>query len=190
MKKKRKKIKKTIYSTTPLFVMVSICFTITLFISIFVLDVHNFYSTSSEQSLKKKGIVRFCLTSPEDPNNKYGSKQVCDQSTYNEFDIFEYVRENEYHWVLGGESYSREYKCGLRQDYQFGTSYGSTHTIRQCALKVIENWCGKEFRYYLRRIGYVNWNRYNYGFVCTKNNEEYNLSRKAEKYIKRTYSKK
>ena len=49
MKKKRKKIKKTVYSTAPLFVMVSICITITLFISIFILNVENFYSSDSKQ---------------------------------------------------------------------------------------------------------------------------------------------
>ncbi len=180
MKKKRKQI---VYSTTPLFILVSFCFAITFFISIYVLDVHNFYSASSEQDLKKKGIISFCITAPEDPNNIYGSKQVCDQSTYDEFDVIEYVRENEYHWVLGGENYSSTHKCGLRKDYQFGKEYGFSHTIRKCAEKVIENWCGKKFRYYLVIYGYNTWNKYNYGFKCAKNNEKSKLSRKAEKYI-------
>jgi len=194
MKKKRKKI---VYSTTPLFVMVSICFTITLFISIFILNVENFYSSGSKQVGKKKALQTFCILKPT-TSNIYGDK-ACDESTYAEFDIFQYIDENDYHRIRYARGIDGQgSRCGLRKDYQFGdwsgfldksgkpTSQYSgdfTFTLRKCIKYVLEDFCSSEFRSYdIYSFSKKGWN-----YECRPSSR---IIRKAEKYVKKTYSKK
>ena len=56
---KEKIIKKTNYSTVPLFLFVIIFFIFTSLISIFILDVENFYASDSKQISKKKTFTNF-----------------------------------------------------------------------------------------------------------------------------------
>ena len=196
MKKKRKKIKKTIYSTAPLFVMVSICFTITLFISIFILNVENFYSSDSKQVGKKKALQTFCILKPT-TSNIYGDK-ACDESTYAEFDIFQYIDENDYHRIRYADGKARKgSRCGLRKDYQFGdwsmldksgkpyynTSGNYSYTLRECIKYVLEDFCSSEFSSY----DFYSFCIKGWGYDCRPSSR---IIKKAEKYVKRTYSKK
>tara|TARA_B100000945_G_C20408326_1_gene611277 strand:- start:159 stop:761 length:603 start_codon:yes stop_codon:yes gene_type:complete len=200
MKKKRKKI---VYNTAPLFVMVSICFTITLFISIFILNVENFYSSGSKQVGKKKALQTFCILKPT-TSNIYGDK-ACDKSTYVEFDIFQYIDENDYHIIryargtLGNAG--QRSRCGLRKDYQFGdwsqlvngkpiSQYSGdfSYTLRQCIEYVIEDFCSSEFFSY----DIYSFSKKGWKYDCRIDHSLFgpNIVKKAEKYIKKTYSKK
>ena len=193
MKKKRKKIKKAVYSTTPLFAMVAVCFTITYFISIFILNVENFYSSDSKQVRKKIALQTFCILKPT-TSNIYGDK-ACDESTYVEFDIFQYIDENDYHRIRYAEGIARQgSRCGLRKDYQFGdwsrldksgtpifnTSGNFSYTLRKCIEYVLEDFCSSEFRSYnIYSFSKKGWN-----YECRPSSR---LIRKAEKYIKKNY---
>ena len=198
MKKKRKKI---VYSTAPLFVMVSICFTITLFISIFILNVENFYSSGSKQVGKKKALQTFCILKPI-TSNIYGDK-ACDKSTYAEFDIFQYIDENDYHRIRYAEGVTGQgNRCGLRKDYQFGdwsrlnksgkpifnTSGNFSYTLRKCIEYVLKDFCLSEFRSY----DIYSFSKKGWKYDCRIDQSLFgpNIVKKAEKYIERTYSKK
>ena len=198
MKKKRKKI---IYSTAPLFVMVSICFTITLFVSIFFLKVENFYSSDSIQITKKKTLQTFCILKPT-TNNIYGDK-ACDKNTYTEFDIFQYIDENDYHRIRYAEGITGQgNRCGLRKDYQFGdwsrlnksgkpifnTSGNFSYTLRKCIEYVLKDFCLSEFRSY----DIYSFSKKGWKYDCRIDQSLFgpNIVKKAEKYIDRIYSKK
>ena len=181
MKKKRKKIKKTVYSTAPLFVMVSICFTITLFISIFILNVENFYSSDSKQVRKKIALQTFCILKPT-TSNIYGDK-ACDESTYVEFDIFQYIDENDYHRIRYAQGITGQGKrCGLRKDYQFGNF---SYTLRKCIEYVLEDFCLSEFRSY----DIYSFSKKGWKYDCRIDQSLFgpNIVKKAEKYIKKNY---
>lgn len=193
MKKKRKKI---VYSTAPLFVMVSICFTITLFISIFILNVENFYSSGSKQVGKKKALQTFCVLKPT-TSNIYGDV-ACDKNTYVEFDIFQYIDENDYHRIQYSDGKARKgSRCGLRKDYQFGdwsmldksgkpyynVNGNSSYSLKECIEYVLKDFCSSEFRSY----DIYSFQKKGWKYECRIDQSLFgpNIVKKAEKYVKK-----
>ena len=190
MKPKKTNIKKITYSTTPLFILVAVCFAVTIIISVFFIDVENFYATDSKQMAKKKDLQFFCILKPT-TSNIYGDK-TCDENTYVEFDIFQYVDENEYHIIQYAEGITGQgNRCGLRKDYQFGdwsmldksgkpysnTSGNYTYTLTKCIKYVLEDFCSSEFRSY----DIYSFSKKGWEYDCRPSHR---IIRKAEKYIK------
>jgi hypothetical protein len=195
---KEKIIKKTNYSTVPLFLFVIIFFIFTSLISIFILDVENFYASDSKQISKKKLLQTFCVLKPT-TSNIYGDV-ACDKNTYVEFDIFQYIDENDYHRIRYADGQARKgSRCGLRKDYQFGdwsmldksgkpyfnTSGNYSYTLSECIKYALNDFCSSEFRNY----DIYSFSKKGWEYDCRIDQSIFspNIVKKAARYIKKNY---
>ena len=153
------------------------------------------------QITKKKTLQTFCILKPT-TNNIYGDK-ACDKNTYTEFDIFQYIDENDYHRIRYAEGITGQgNRCGLRKDYQYGdwsrlnksgkpifnTSGNFSYTLRKCIEYVLKDFCLSEFRSY----DIYSFSKKGWKYDCRIDQSLFgpNIVKKAEKYIDRIYSKK
>ena len=123
---------------------------------------------------------------------------ICDESTYTEFDIFQYIDENDYHIIQYAEGITGQgNRCGLRKDYQFGdwsrldssgkptfnTSGNFSYTLRKCIKYVLEDFCLSEFRSY----DIYSFSKKGWKYECRINQSLFgpNIVKQAEKYVKK-----